>query len=416
MTSFFSSASFRFSWRPLRPSFAHFAVKIFEIYLTNSKALTAKKIELARYPFSAGSLLATSSRIVVGIILLCVPASLIATAAYALDGDAQLPTGRLITSAAIASNPKTQKVYAVNEAAQSVTVVNAKTGTNLIVQVGENPIALAVNRRTNRIYVVNGEGSSVSVIDGKTDKVIATVPVDKTPYTLAVNEVTNKIYITHTYSDALTVIDGATNVPSTIKTGSADGVAIDTRTNQIFLMGYENPKIRIVNGDDGTITTVTVGPRSWGMLFDDETGTLYLAHTGTGEVAALDEKTLAVSKIPVGKIPCSIAINPKTRRLYVVNYGDETLSVIDLNSKSAIATLPVGKHPQDVAVDVARNRVLVADVHGNDVTVVDGSRNVVVGKAEAGSHPYAIAIDPRSGKAFVANYETPWITTVPLEK
>ena len=37
-------------------------------------------------------------------------------------------------------------------------------------------------------------------------------------------------------------------------------------------------------------------------------GTLYLGHTGTAEVVALNEKTNAVSRIPVGKIPCALSL------------------------------------------------------------------------------------------------------------
>src|SRR5689334_8119018 len=119
--------------------------------------------------FSLESRLTSFSRTAAHISLLCLCA-LPMTSAHATDADRQLPTGRLITSAAIASNPKTQKIYAVNQGTQSVTVVDVKAGANLIVRVGAGPIALAVNRRTNRIYVVNGDGESVSVIDREADK------------------------------------------------------------------------------------------------------------------------------------------------------------------------------------------------------------------------------------------------------
>src|SRR5262245_28124213 len=90
----------------------------------------------------------------------CMLAAFMTTSAYGADADAQLPTGRLITSAAIAINPESQKVYAVNEGAQSISVVDVKTEAKVIVPVGASPIALAVNGRTNRIYVVNTDGAS----------------------------------------------------------------------------------------------------------------------------------------------------------------------------------------------------------------------------------------------------------------
>jgi YVTN family beta-propeller protein len=131
------------------------------------------------------------------------------------------------------------------------------------------------------------------------------------------------------------------------------------------------------------------------------------------DIVALVEKTHAVSTIPVGRIPCALAINPVTRRLYVVNYGDETLSILDLQTRTTIATLPVGPHPQGLAVDSKSNRIYVANVHGNSVTVIDGARNGVVGVRTAGNHPYAIAIDQGSGRVYAANYGAPWVTPLP---
>jgi YVTN family beta-propeller protein len=171
--------------------------------------------------------------------------------------------------------------------------------------------------------------------------------------------------------------------------------------------------IRLVDEATGAITKVSVGPHVWGMVFDQPSGTLFLTQTARAEIVALDEKTHAVRTLPVGRIPCALAINPVTRRLYVVNYGDETLSVLDLQTMTTIATLPVGGHPQGLAVDSKSNRIYVANVQGNSVTVIDGARNAVIGVRNAGSHPYAVAVDQSSGHAYAANYGAPWMTPLP---
>ena len=59
------------------------------------------------------------------------------------------------------------------------------------------------------------------------------------------------------------------------------------------------------------------------MIFDPSTNTLYLGHTGTANLVAVNEKTHAVHTIPVGAIPCAVAVDPVTHRIYVVNYGDQ---------------------------------------------------------------------------------------------
>ena len=322
------------------------------------------------------------------------------------------PWGRFITCAAIVTNPTTHKIYAVNEGAGSVTVIEAATGVMHTVAVGREPIAITVNRSTNRIYVANAGSASVSVIDGKNDTVVATVPVARLPYTLAVDETSKKVYVTHTYSGSVTVIDETTNIPTSLKVGDADGLAIDPRHGKVFLSTYEDPDIRILDEATGAVIKVAVGPHIWGIVFDESSSTLYLAHTATNEIVALNEDSHAIKTIRVGRIPCALAINPVTRRLYVVNYGDDALSVIDLKSQSLTVTLPVDRQPEGVAVDSKTSRVYVANLHGDSVTVIDGAKNAIVGTRNAGHHPYALAIDSDSGALYAANYGSPWVTPV----
>lgn len=320
--------------------------------------------------------------------------------------------GRVITRRAVGLNPATHKVYAVDEGAGDVSVIDEQTGSIRTVKVGEKPIAIAINPKTNRIYVANTGSGSISVIDGSRDAVIATVKGEAQPYVLAVNDVTNKVYVTNTYSDMVTVIDGATNTAHALKAASADGIAVDARNDTIFLMTYEDPNIRILDGAAETISKVAVGTHLWGMMLDASTNTLYLGHTGTADLVALNEKTHAVHTIPVGAIPCAVAVNPVTQRIYVVNYGDQTVSVIDAAKGKVVATLPVGKHPQAVAVDSAHNRIYVANVHSDSVTAIDGATNTVIGAYHAGTNPYALAVDPTATHIYAANYGEPSVTAI----
>jgi len=319
----------------------------------------------------------------------------------ALAADA---TGRLITSVAIAVNPVTHKVYAVDEGADSVIVTDESIGSVHRVEVGKAPIAIAVLPDINKVYVVNTDSDSISVIDGTQDAVITTIKGGSHPYTIAADKTTNKIYVTYTYDHILTVIDGARNTASSLETGSADAIEIDERTNTLFLSTYEDPFIRIVDAASGAMRKVRVGGHIWGLAFDTASSKLYLAHTMSADVMSLDEKTRATAVIPVGQIPCALAFNPGTDRLYAVNYGDRTLSVIDTVKAKVIDVIAVGDHPQAVAVDTERNRVYVANVHGDSVTVIDAVKNAILGTLQADEHPYALAVDENTGQVYAAVY------------
>src|ERR1700739_4962350 len=105
----------------------------------------------------------TSSLLVVGVL------SGIACGAH---GETDAAYGRFITNLAVAVNPHTHKVYAVDEAENSVSVTDERTGSIRMVKVGMGPIALAINPTTDRVYVASIDSDSISVIDGKRDAVV----------------------------------------------------------------------------------------------------------------------------------------------------------------------------------------------------------------------------------------------------
>jgi DNA-binding beta-propeller fold protein YncE len=91
------------------------------------------------------------------------------------------------------------------------------------------------------------------------------------------------------------------------------------------------------------------------------------------------EKVLA--KIPSGRLPMGVAIDPFTSILYVANAGSNTVSVIDymlvesVSFKSnliANVSMSVGNYP----VNPTTNKIYVANQGAyNTVSVIDGNTN-----------------------------------------
>ena len=75
-------------------------------------------------------------------------------------------------------------------------------------------------------------------------------------------------------------------------------------------------------------------------------GTLYVAATGSAKVGVFDSAGAVLARITVGQGPTGLAINPKRKLLYVLNRFDESLSIIDTNTRTQIATVPVGFNPE----------------------------------------------------------------------
>jgi YVTN family beta-propeller protein len=99
-----------------------------------------------------------------------------------------------------------------------------------------------------------------------------------------------------------------------------------------------------------------------------------------------------------------------------VNYGDESVTVIDGTKHAAIASVRVGEHPQAIAVDPSKNLIYVANMHGNSVSVIDGSTNLLVTTLRAGTSPYAIAVDSKNGIVYASDLDRRSLTQIDVHK
>ncbi|MBJ8113991.1 YVTN family beta-propeller repeat-containing protein, partial [Bacillus cereus group sp. N6] len=67
--------------------------------------------------------------------------------------------------------------------------------------------------------------------------------------------------------------------------------------------------------------------------------------------------------------------------------------VIDGSNNGVIATITVGTGPDDIAVNKITNKIYVANYGSNTVSVIDGSNNGVIATISVGSGPEGISVD-----------------------
>ena len=76
--------------------------------------------------------------------------------------------------------------------------------------------------------------------------------------------------------------------------------------------------------------------------------------------------------IPVGIMPTDVKVNPITNMIYVTNYADNTVSVINGTNNTVINTIPVGHTPYGIGVNKKTNMIYVANFDDNTVSVIPG--------------------------------------------
>jgi DNA-binding beta-propeller fold protein YncE len=266
----------------------------------------------------------------------------------------------------------THTLYASNPLSDTVAVIstatcNAENTTGCAahpptVKIGRFPNAPAVNTATQTMYVSYGSTANrIAVVNAATCNATDTSGCGQTPavvragqgtFVLAVSAATDTVYGPNASSDTVAVINGATcngtdhsgcgHLAATAKAGSGPfGVAVNDRTHTVYVTnnaGGDSPgTVSVINsatcngtmtmGCSGPFRTMATGRSPLLAAVDARTGTVYVTDFASAAVTILNGSRCNASvtsgcgkaghEQPVGSQPLGLAINPRTRAVYV---------------------------------------------------------------------------------------------------
>jgi YVTN family beta-propeller protein len=214
----------------------------------------------------------------------------------------------------------------------------------------------------------------------------------------------------------------------------ATGVAADPATDTVYVAA-PNDEVAVVDGATDAVTA-QIGVANFPALVavDQASDTVYAivqsipatpytpAIPAAAEVinGATDAVTTTIS-LPSGLLPGAAGVNPVTHMVYVADYANGTVVVIDGNTDTVAATISLADpvlapdpDPLGLAVDSETNTVYVSDFVDNQIAVIDGEDNTVTGRIAmpSGSEPTGVAVDPAAGLVYVADQATGEVSAI----
>jgi len=172
------------------------------------------------------------------------------------------------------------------------------------------------------------------------------------------------------------------------------------------------------NSLDMSIPTQAEMPAATGTLIsphavvvNQKTNKVYAVNSGDGTVTVMDAAANSTTTVRVGSQPVAVAVNPVTNKIYVGNTGSGTVSVIDGVTDAVTATVKVGALPYVIAANPATNKIYVSKTFSNTMTVIDGATNAT-SNLKAGIQADAIAVNAVTNKLYLTNYESQNITVL----
>lgn len=272
-------------------------------------------------------------------------------------------------------------------------------------------------------YVANANDNTVSVIDAATHAIVGgPIAVGLFPTDVAINPAGTRVYVANYYGESVSVIDTASNsVIATVADIPAHGLAMDSTGSRLFVAGYHSvyvidTAINVLIGDPIAIATADLNAcltASGKISYDAGRERLYVpaapcqyAETTAGTLSIIDTHAkVAIGNMEVGTSPTSTILNANGTRVYVTNWWEGSISVVDVDNAVVTQTIALGNssYPSDAVIDPAGAHLYIAN-NGGSVTVIDTADGSVEGTPIAvDSGSYGITMTSDGAHLYTAN-------------
>ena len=266
------------------------------------------------------------------------------------------------------------------------------------VTTGDRPMGMALNSTQDQLYVVNSGAGNVSVVDTSQFRLLSTIPL---PGSMGPADIVfipdpfgieGKIYITNRLSNDVTVVNTATrNILKLIPVGNNPShIASDTGRKEIYVTNEDSNDLSIISTiDDTVVATIAVNRQPTGITVVKDK--LYIFNQGSNSISIVSTSQRQV----VGNIsltaPPKRGINGFGGKTFIANTSVDT--VTSLNSFDVtIRSIPLGRGPIGFAGDEVRNRLYITNYGDGSVSLMDPVAEIVLKKLFVGKNPYGLVL------------------------
>lgn len=206
------------------------------------------------------------------------------------------------------------------------------------------------NIAEGKLYIVNNLSNDVTVFDTETEKVLKTVQVGMLPSDLVLDKPRKELYVANKGSNSISILSGLSDtVSSTIDLGSSpEGIAIGS--DMLYVFSGDSRMVSVLSQSTRSIVKSIPTSFSHKRGIRSRDNHMYVTNTYDSSISSFDDFDIFIEDLPVGASPATIGVDEGTQSLYVSNYGDGSVTIVDIVEQAFRELLFVGDGPYFVLI------------------------------------------------------------------
>lgn len=272
------------------------------------------------------------------------------------------------------------------------------------------------------VWVANDDGESLSVINAATGTVAVTLTGLDHPHNVQVGRDGITAYAVQA-DDTVVAIDAVTySVNAVAHTGAQPAHVIEAPNNKVYVTGSGDGTVAVFTAGDLTpIATIALGGAPHGLRAAADGSVLVVANTGTGALDLIDPgNDRLTGSVPVGSGPVQVAVSPDGRYAYAGVTDPPSVVKVDLTTRAVVGTAAVPAAPvqlyltPDAATVLSANEG-TADRPGKTVSLIDTADFEVRSSLKVGAAPHGVVVDDAGRHAWVSNTGDDTVSVLTLD-
>ena len=183
-----------------------------------------------------------------------------------------------------------------------------------------------------------------------------------------------------------------------------------------YVANYGSNNITVFNKKSMLVVAVIAtgrGPR--GIAIDQRLKRAYVAISGEDTVEVIDISSgelIDRMRLSTGDNPQEPALTPDRRLLLTANTGSDTVSIIDTVSRVELDRIHVGHSPHSVLIDPTGQRAFVFNTLSNTISVINLPTRSIAAVLTTDSGPTRGQFNRNRDRLFVIHAQTPYLTVI----